>query len=100
MNRRWDFSVEGQTCNRCGGKGLVFEQGDLHRSPGYIPCPGAYFQGHGYPTCVSGKLAFSKYDREHQVRLMKQYPPEMPKKPKRRKRRMIRVRYGAREFPL
>ena len=101
--RRWDFSLAGTICTRCNGKGQVEEVRDLHRSAGIIPCPGGYFQGHGFPMCFKGKLRFDDYDVKHVVRLMKQYPPKLEKKadpaPKRR-RRVIRVRYGAREYPF
>lgn len=26
------------TCYQCGGTGRIFDEGDLHRSPGVIPC--------------------------------------------------------------
>jgi hypothetical protein len=71
---RWDFSVEGTICPRCKGTTYVEETGDLHRSPGMIPCPGGYFQGHGVPTCKDGKLVFSDYDKKNRAELMERYP--------------------------
>lgn len=88
--KRWDFTLDGKTCPRCHGTGWVFEQGDLHRSSGSIPCPGGYFQGHGFPMCHNGKLFFRAFDRKNQDDLKKRYPAEPKAKPV----------YNARNYPL
>jgi hypothetical protein len=67
--KRWDYTLEGTTCSLCVGRGTTETAGDLHKSSGVIPCPRRYFQGHGYPMCVNGKLAFSQYDRDNETRL-------------------------------
>ena len=73
--KRWDFNLEGILCPICKGKKSILEPRDLHRSEGMVPCPGGYFQGHGYPICgEDGKLHFSEYDIENQESLMKKYP--------------------------
>lgn len=106
MMRRWDFSIEGTTCNRCEGKGQVLIPEDCHRSEGWIPCTMAGFQGHGYPSCVKGKLSFSEYDRKNRVSLMRRYPPMPDKISKKlvpgnkRKRKRVRVKYSTQGYPL
>jgi hypothetical protein len=60
--QRWDIRQHGTRCTRCCGKGSVEQQRDAHRSAGTVPCPGAYFHGHGVPVCVHGVLHFSAYD--------------------------------------
>lgn len=71
--KRWDFTREGDICPTCNGTGQIYEERDMHRSGGWAPCPGGYFNGHGRPVCVGGKLTFSNYDKENQVELMKNY---------------------------
>jgi len=80
--KRWDFGLEGKLCPKCNGKGEVSISGDLHQSAGIIPCPMGYFQGHGYPTCVDGRLHFSEYDIKNKDFLMKSYPSEEENKTK------------------
>ena len=75
LTKRWDFSLEGILCPRCGGEGEIETARDMHRSSGIIPCPRRLFQGHGYPTCGDdGRLHFSDYDLENKDLLMKEYP--------------------------
>lgn len=62
---KWNWKLEGTKCPSCNGTGSSFEQGDAHRSPGFVPCPRGYFQGHGNPVCNKGKLRFSDYDKKH-----------------------------------
>lgn len=71
--KRWDFSIEGQTCPVCQGTTWVYEIGDAHKSSGNIPCPRGSFQGHGYPICFKGKLKFSNYDKKNKNILKRKY---------------------------
>lgn len=72
--KRWDFSLESKKCPLCKGKATIEMERDLHRSAGTIPCDFGYFQGHGYPTCVKGKLIFSDYDKINKIKLMEEFP--------------------------
>jgi hypothetical protein len=35
-----------EICSTCGGQGSYFDEGDLHRSPGIVPCY----------NCVNGRV--------------------------------------------
>lgn len=78
MNQKmklWDASLEGQECPRCKGTGWVFTEGDLHRSPGSIPCPGRHHE-EGIPYCANGRLKFTEEDRrEMKVRKAREAKP-------------------------
>lgn len=69
----WDASLQGRNCPRCGGAGWVETVGDLHRSPGAIPCP-ARAHREGLPYCVDGKLKFTAADWERLKRRAKVAP--------------------------
>lgn len=93
--KRWDKSLAGKTCPICNGTGSSYEHGDLHRSPGTIPCPRGLFQGHGYPTCHDGTLQFSEYDLKNWSRLKRQHPEPKTTKRKLPPKLKLRLRHAS-----
>ncbi len=64
--KRWDRSLEGTECPRCGGAGKILYLGEE------LACPQS-FSEHGRPFCQEGRLHFSAYDLLNWDKLKKVY---------------------------